>query len=97
MNLNCLKEFFMKKNVPKPEKIILDKNIYSICILYYIYIIFFLNFGEIIQLLIFFLLCEVGMIKNNLPIKKLKDLSILFCWSWRKKLIKKKDIFNLKK
>ena len=36
MNLNCLKEFFMKKKVPKPEKIILDKNIF----LFVFYIIF---------------------------------------------------------
>ena len=48
MNLNYLKEFFMKKKIPKPENIISDKNIYSICILSNNHIVYGNYKGEII-------------------------------------------------
>ena len=48
MNHNCLKEFFMKKKVPKPGNIIPDKNIYSICFLSNNHIVYGNHKGEII-------------------------------------------------
>ena len=48
MNLNYLKEFFMRKKVLKPENIISDKNIYSICFLSKNHIVYGNHKGEII-------------------------------------------------
>ena len=49
MNMfNCLKEMFGKKNIPKPENIISDKNIFSICVLTKNHIIYGNHIGEII-------------------------------------------------
>ena len=49
MNMfDCLKEMFVKKNIPKPENIISDKNIFSICVLTKNHIIYGNHIGEII-------------------------------------------------
>ena len=52
MNLNYLKEFFMKKKIPKPENIISDKNIYSI-LFYQIIILFMVMVKEKLYGIIF--------------------------------------------